>query len=176
MKQIYDYFNGEFKLDSISLAEQKEFFEEAANKLKVPLFKLRDIHKETALLLSVEQMLHFGAIVVENKENKLAIALKNPLDKTHQDTLRMLFRDFLIEFGLIAKEDFKEAILWLKGQERLKEILEQIPYEITKDSKGEHSSILELVKLVLQEAVYKRASDVHFEKDFESLRIRFRID
>ena len=176
MKQIYDYFNGEFKLDSIGLAEQKEFFEEAANKLKVPLFKLRDIHKETALLLSVEQMLHFGAIVVENKENKLAIALKNPLDKTHQDTLRMLFRDFLIEFGLIAKEDFKEAILWLKGQERLKEILEQIPYEITKDSKGEHSSILELVKLVLQEAVYKRASDVHFEKDFESLRIRFRID
>ena len=83
-------------------------------------------------------MLHFGAIVVENKENKLAIALKKPVDKTHQDTLRMLFRDFLIEFGLIAKEDFKEAILWLKGQERLKEILEQIPYEITKDSKVEH--------------------------------------
>lgn len=109
MKQIYDYFNGEFKLDSISLAEQKGFFEEAANKLKVPLFKLRDIHKETALLLSVEQMLHFGAIVVENKENKLAIALKNPLDKTHQDTLRMLFRDFFDRVWIDSKRRFQRG-------------------------------------------------------------------
>ena len=66
--------------------------------------------------------------------------------------------------------------MWLKLEERLKRLLSQIFDEIQKVSEGKNSSILELVTLILQEGVSKRASDIHFQKDFENCRICFRID
>ncbi len=166
-------------LDSLSLSEEREVFERLARELGWRLFSLGAINKEKAFCLSLEQMRYFGAIVMEQKGNVLFVALKNPFDKSHQETLKMLFADFAVEFGLIQNSDFKEAIFWLTREERLWNLLGLIPSEIAKDSRDfrdEHSSVLDLVKFVLQEAVYRGASDVHLERDFEHLRIRFRID
>lgn len=166
-------------LDSLSLEEEREVFRHLAQELGWRLFSLGEISKEKAFSLSLEQMRYFGAIVVGQKGNALFVALKNPFEKSHQETLKMLFAGLAVEFGLIQNSDFKEAIFWLAREERLRNLLGLIPSEIAKDSKasrGEHSSVLELVKFVLQEAVFRGASDVHLERDFEHLRIRFRID
>lgn len=171
MKKIF-----ESDLDSLSLEEEDLLFEKLAKELGLELFKLGAIKKEVAFLLSLDQMRYFEAIIIKKEEKTLLIALKNPFEKSYQETLKMIFSNFSIVFGLIKNRDFKAAISWLEREELLQKLLERIPNEIAKDSKEENSSILEFLKLILQEAVCKGASDVHFERDFETMRIRFRID
>ena len=171
MKKIF-----ESDLDSLSLEEEDLLFEKLAKELGLELFKLGAIKKEVAFLLSLDQMRYFEAIIIKKEEKTLLIALKNPFEKSYQETLKMIFSNFSIVFGLIKNRDFKAAISWLEREELLQKLLERIPNEIAKDSKEENSSILEFLKLILQEAVCKGASDVHFERDFETMRIRLRID
>ena len=130
-------------------------FEKLAKELGLELFKLGAIKKEVAFLLSLDQMRYFEAIIIKKEEKTLLIALKNPFEKSYQETLKMIFSNFSIVFGLIKNRDFKAAISWLEREELLQKLLERIPNEIAKDSKEENSSILEFLKLILQEAVCK---------------------
>ncbi|WP_104721228.1 GspE/PulE family protein [Helicobacter mesocricetorum] len=139
-------------------------------------FCLGEIEKESALLLNTEQVEYFQAIIIKEESEKLWIGLKNPDDFKYHDFFKKHFEGKVLEFGRISEEDFKKALSWLKLEERLIKLLSQIFDEIQKISEGENSSILELVTLILQEGVSKRASDIHFQKDFEQCRICFRID
>lgn len=139
-------------------------------------FCLGDIETEAALLLNTEQIEYFQAIIVKNDDEKLFVGLKNADEFKYHDFFKKHFNAKTLEFGRISREDFNKALLWLKLEERLKRLLSQIFDEIQKVSEGKNSSILELVTLILQEGVSKRASDIHFQKDFENCRICFRID
>ena len=144
MKKIF-----ESDLDSLSLEEEDLLFEELAKELGLELFKLGAIKKEVAFLLSLDQMRYFEAIIIKKEEKTLLIALKNPFEKSYQETLKMIFSNFSIVFGLIKNRDFKAAISWLEREELLQKLLERIPNEIAKDPKEENSSILEFLKLIV---------------------------
>ncbi|MDE5603892.1 MAG: Flp pilus assembly complex ATPase component TadA, partial [Helicobacter sp.] len=139
-------------------------------------FYLGEIEKQAALLLNTEQIEYFQAIIIKEEDEKLWVALKNPDDFKYQDFFKKHFDKKDLEFGKISEEDFKKALLWLKLEERLKKLLSQVFDEIQKVSEGKNSSILELVTLILQEGVSKRASDIHFQKDFDKCRVYFRVD
>lgn len=138
---------------------------------------LQDICKDSALRLNVEQMRYFGAILVqESSANTLEVALLESSNNPHKDTLQSLFGDCVLEFGEISLEDFKKALVWLAQEELLQSLLKKIQQEITQESKEKDSSIQSLVRFILQVAVSKNASDVHFERDFNRMRVRLRID
>lgn len=140
-------------------------------------FSFQEINKESALRLKVEQMRYFGAILVqESSPDTLNIALLEPLTNPHKETLQGLFSHCALEFGEIHLTDFEKALVWLEQEEYLQNLLKKIQQEINQESKEKDSSIQSLVRFVLQIAVSKNASDVHFECDFDYMRIRFRID
>ncbi len=132
--------------------------------------------KDSALRLKVEQMRYFGAIILQEEGQRLRIALLEPLANPHKDTLRNLFSNFTLEFEEIEQEQFLREIAWLEQEEYLCSLLLKIKQEINAESKEKDSSIHALVVFVLQNAILKDASDVHFELDFEVVRVRFRID
>lgn len=140
-------------------------------------FSFQEINKECALRLKVEQMRYFGAILVqESSPETLNIALLEPLTNPHKETLQSLFSHCALEFGEIHLADFEKALVWLEQEEYLQNLLKKIQQEINQESKEKDSSIQSLVRFVLQIAISKNASDVHFEYDFDYMRIRFRID
>ena len=117
MKKIF-----ESDLDSLSLEEEDLLFEKLAKELGLELFKLGAIKKEVAFLLSLDQMRYFEAIIIKKEEKTLLIALKNPFEKSYQETLKMIFSNFSIVFGLIKNRDFKAAISWLEREELLQKL------------------------------------------------------
>ncbi|WP_297813438.1 GspE/PulE family protein [uncultured Helicobacter sp.] len=139
-------------------------------------FSFQEIHKDSALRLKVEQMRYFGAILVQEASNTLEIALLKSLNNPHKDTLQNLFEDYILEFGTMDLEDFEKALIWLEQEEYLQNLLKKIQQEINQESQEKDSSIQSLVRFILQIAVSKNASDVHFERDFNHTRVRFRID
>ncbi|WP_299383578.1 GspE/PulE family protein [Helicobacter sp. UBA3407] len=140
-------------------------------------WSIQEIHRDSALRLSVKQMRHFNAIIAQEiPPNTLEIALLNPSNNPHKDTIQSLFQDYILEFGEIGLDDFKKTLAWLEQEEQLQKLLKKIQQEIYQESKEKDSSIQSLVQLMLQIAVSKNASDVHFERDFDSMRVRFRID
>lgn len=137
----------------------------------------KDILKDSAALLNAEQMRYFGAIIIkESAPNILEVALLNPQDNPHKDTLQGLFGGYVLEFGAMDLEEFEKALVWLSQEESLRLMLQKIRQEIHQESKEKDSSIQNLVRFLLQIAVSKNASDVHFERDFDCVRVRFRVD
>jgi len=67
----------------------------------------------------------------------------------------------------IAKRLEGSGIELLKGEEEATERLERIAGE---------SSIIQMVNLMISQAVAERASDIHIEPDEDTLRIRMRVD
>lgn len=140
-------------------------------------WSFQEIDKDIALRLSVEQMRYFGAILIkESIPNTLKIALLDYPNNPHQETIQSLFSDYFLEFGEINLKEFEKALVWLAQEELLLTLLKQIQQEINQESKEKDSSIQSLVQFLLQSAVSKNASDVHLERDFECMRVRFRID
>ncbi|MDE5591582.1 MAG: Flp pilus assembly complex ATPase component TadA, partial [Helicobacter sp.] len=119
-------------------------------------------------------MEYFGAVLIKKEGEKLIVGVNN--DFKHEDFLVQYFKDKVLEFREIDKSIFDEALSWLRLEERLLQCLRQVFDEINKESSSDDSGILELIKLILQEAVSKLASDIHFEKDFKRCCVRFRID
>lgn len=81
-----------------------------------------------------------------------------------------------MNFGEICLEEFEKTLAWLAQEELLQVLLKKIQREMNQESKNKDSSIQNLVRFLLQVAVSKNASDVHFERDFDCMRVRFRID
>lgn len=143
------------------------------------IFTLKAIKKEWALLLSVEQMRHFGGIVISNKEENpkiLNLGLLKELSRQDKEMLKKLLPDFEICFGRISIEDFNRALEVLEVEEKILKLLTQISNELTQENPDESSSVMKLIAVILQEAFNKKASDVHFEKDTKTCRIRMRFD
>lgn len=126
-------------------------------------------------------MRYFGAVILEENEGVLRVALLEKDRNLHKDTLQNLFRAFKLDFVEISEAKFLEFLEEAKQKEILQKLLEQIKQEIKLDFKGnspknKKSSVQELIYFLLQKAILERASDVHLELDLYNMRVRFRID
>lgn len=129
--------------------------------------------------LNLEQMRYFKAIILYTKGTTLTIALTHLQENPHKETLKALFKDFFLEFLDITQENFLELLQELEQESTLQSLLQNIQLQISKNSnntKKQDSSIQKLIKFILQNALLKNASDIHFERDLDILRVRFRID
>ena len=168
------YQNKEIDIFSIPQDLQESFTKELSKAYNMEILSCRKINKDCALLLSVEQMRHFKAIVLQNVDKTLKIGLISPIEKAHKDTLKRIFSDFTLDFGILPLSDFVRLLPWLEVEEKIKLLLEKIPQELESKS-AQNSSLMELLGVILQEAFLKNASDIHFESD-ERCHIRMRLD
>ncbi len=125
---------------------------------------------------------------LELKDNRLRIAVADPLDTEGVETLRSTF-NYEIAVGIANKSEILQHLELLRGSRSA--VMQRLIEDAAEDElsgtdlTGEVShlrdlaqekGIIQLVNLIIENAVKDRASDIHVEPGEISVRIRYRID
>src|SRR3989338_20602 len=137
---------------------------------------------------------HYLIMPISKIGDCLTIAMSDPLNIFTLDDIKMLTK-YRIDPAIATESDIKEAInanYGMHGQdiskileeagsedvEVMKEGLEKVEEIDVSQAEEESKSapIVKVVSLILNEALKKRASDIHIESCEKHLRVRYRID
>lgn len=118
--------------------------------------------------------------------NVLRVAFSDPLDMIAMDDLSII-TGMQIEIRVTTVKDVSQALDRFYGDSEAMKVADQFAaerrekYGNNKDGKEEseevkQAPIVRLVNQIIELAVHKRTSDIHFEPLENQLRIRFRVD
>ena len=140
----------------------------------------------------------YGLVAVAKAENKLKVAMEDPLNIVVLDDLKMMTGyDIKPVFG--AESDISAAIDKNYGTKTAKEALDDILLKTaqgttdvslveedenkgggeditTLDATGDAAPIVKMVNLIISSAIKAHASDIHIEPTYKETKVRFRID
>ncbi|WP_024791955.1 GspE/PulE family protein [Lebetimonas sp. JS138] len=132
--------------------------------------RLKDIHIPVNIL---KQTL---AVPVEEKYNKVKIAVADPLDWNAQAILKRFYPNKEVEFILGLKEDILKVLKLLESKEKVKEIIKDIKKELKgAEVTGEESAVMRLIKYLVVSSIEKKASDIHIEAEEDGGVVRVRV-
>jgi len=161
-------------------------------------------HKEMALLLSKQLKIDFvdlygekidfnalakfslplltaaKAIPFKEDEDYVYIATSDPLNF---DALEVLERNIAtkplkiyLSLGDDINHIFQRLEIIKKTQTIAAEVKREINNEGAKGGDGEASAVMQLINLIIKDAVLRRASDLHIEPDLRAMSVRTRVD
>jgi len=161
-------------------------------------------HKEMAILLSKQLNVDFvdlygekidfkslskfslpllmGAHAIPFKEDEdyVYIATSDPLDFDALESLErnIATKPLKIYLSLIADitHIFQRLEIIIRTQAIAAEVKREINNEGSKVGEGEVSAVMQLIELIIKDAVHRRASDLHIEPDLRSMSVRTRVD
>ena len=118
--------------------------------------------------------------------NVLRVAFSDPLDMIAMDDLSII-TGMQIEVRVTTVKDVSQALDRFYGNSEAMKVADQFAaerrekYGNNKEGKEEseevkQAPIVRLVNQIIEQAVHKRTSDIHFEPLENQLRIRFRVD
>lgn len=159
--------------------------------LNLPRIHLGDFHIDEAVLSLVdEKMLRKYMLIPyefsEKNVNILRVAMSDPMDMLAMDDLSIV-TGLQIEVGVTTVKDVAAALDRYYGNAEAMKVADQFTrehqerygnLEKEKDDSEEikQAPIVRLVNQIIEQAVHKRASDIHFEPMEDQVRIRFRVD
>ena len=166
--------------------------------LDVPYFELKggkDIDPLAVKLISERMARGLKAIAIGiNKENnKLMVAMANPLDIIALDTLKLKTKHEIERYFSHSKdveeaigkyygetaleESIKDFISIREDEARLEESRVRTRAELSElEQEAVKTPVIEFVDRLLSDALRSRASDIHVEPRKDELSIRYRID
>ncbi|MGD8188806.1 GspE/PulE family protein [Brevibacillus ginsengisoli] len=144
----------------------------------VSLFKYKFDQSLTSVI-NESMAKRYQCIPLKKDGNKLMVAMVDPLDYFAIDDLRMS-TGFQIEPAIASKDEIQRSIIrYYSVTESISELMEDlVEDQATMETElvDEDSPIVRLVNQLIQQAVQTRASDIHFDPQEDSLRVRFRVD
>lgn len=158
---------------------------------KTPFVNLdeEEIDQKAVELLSYKVPKQFGVFPVRMVEDKLILAMSNPLDIVAMDEVRKITNTRWIEPVLATKNQIAKYInRYYQLDDSLYDILKNInekpnvkfeqkaQTDLKKQPVDESKVIIELVDHILTDAIKMRASDIHLEPQEKSVCVRYRID
>ena len=173
---------------------EKELMVAMSEQLNIPPIDLSKykIDKSLADLIPEKMARQYSLVPVSKIGRVLTVAMADPLNLFAMDDLKMLTK-YQIDPVIATENDVREAINNYYGAhaQDISKILEEIPAddveveheeseeeidvgEIAEESKS--APIVKIVSLILNEAMKRRASDIHIEPCEKILHIRYRID
>lgn len=121
----------------------------------------------------------------EKNPNILKVAMSDPLDIRAMDDISII-TGFQIERCVTVQSDIAAAIDRYYGNAEVLRVAEQYTRERQQQNNGAvqneeredqtEAPIVKLVRQIIEQAVHKRASDIHIEPMENQVRIRFRVD
>lgn len=144
---------------------------------------------EAVGLLSPQLAKRFKSLPLERHQNRLIVAMANPLDIFVIDEIR-LTTGLEIEPLIAIEDDLSAAIgTFYRQENEVKDMvagmMEQfdggLSVEVKKeeeesDDSTDDAPIIRLANLVITQAVMDKASDIHIEPMKDGVRVRYRID
>ncbi len=178
----------------LKLAPEDKILTAWANRLTLPLLKLRDlkIDKKMVAKIPVRFVAHYKFMPVQLENKTLTIVVSTPLDIRMLDEIRLNL-GYEIKTALTSREELSGAIKKHYGlaADTIERILTQSGLGDSKmmtaiepaDEKIEDieqlagdASIIKLVNQIIMEGHKSRATDIHLEPYRGRLRLRYRID
>jgi len=161
-----------------------------ARQLRIPFIDLKNFAPKPDLikLLPEAPARRFRAMVLDQlPDGRLQIGLADPTDlQAYDEITRLVKRE--IELAVVTESQLLAMVdrVYHRGEQitglakELTAELGDIPIEfgdlLGLNPGAEDAPVVKLLQTVFEEAMRLRASDIHFEPQEKSLRIRFRID
>ena len=178
---------GEVLMDG-GLSEE-EIFNALAEQFDMPLIEMKDFPQEVPLDKISFSFLEKNLILpLGIKDNVLRIAVGDPANTEGIEALKASF-GYDISVSLAKKSDIIQHLQLLHSSRTavMQRVMEDVPQDDMKEEilTGEVShlrdlaqekGIIQLVNLIVENAVKDRASDIHVEPGEISVRVRYRID
>ncbi len=184
-------------LMAMGFVTEKDITEVMGRRMGVEFIDLEDYEVDLELARCIPE--HFAsrykAIPIALKENRLTLAMVDPLDVIAIDDIRLI-TGFTIEpmiatedamekaisrqFGIrelaIKEEDFRElAATSIDPMEIEDHEIDDISTEKMLDLVNE-APIVRMVNLIISQAINDKASDIHIVPERKSMRVRYRVD
>ncbi len=177
----------------MGIIEKKEMMQLLSEEIGVPYIELEGKVYDPSIvaLLSEEMSRKHNLVTIGQKNDRLIVAMANPLDVYTHDEIRIK-TGFEVEPYLAFSDDINKALDSVYGitenwQQMIGEITslpvtaveeETEETEITKSVSESHEApVISLVNLIMLRAIKEGASDIHIEPyGDKSLKVRYRID
>ncbi|MBI3398561.1 MAG: Flp pilus assembly complex ATPase component TadA [Deltaproteobacteria bacterium] len=177
-------------LVNLGIVSEEDIGHALAQQFNIPYISLKDLIIEPHVIKLIPEALarRYMVIPFAKEGNNLKVAMFDPLDVFATDDLKKVSGCQILPsaateaeiqraigqyYGIagsieeVAKGIAGAEIELLKGEEEMPEKLEKIAGE---------ASVIQLVNLMISQAVGERSSDIHIEPDEDTLRIRMRVD
>ena len=175
------------------MVSEKDLMSVMSKELNMPAINLLKykMDKDCVSLIPESMARQHKVVAICRFSNTLIVAMADPLNIIVIDDLKE-FTKFNVEPVLSTETDILDAIdkMYDSGDRLMSDAIkntENSTLEVINMEKeefdiseavleGETPPIVKMVNLVIQEALKKRASDIHIESEEDYLRVRYRID
>jgi len=156
-----------------------------------------EIDPEIVGLIPKHLINRYRALPVACKDNRLTVAMSNPLDIFTIDQLRLV-TGMEVDVVITVEEDLNSIITnLLSSGEHMDETIKRVVDEVTGDSGDirftenkreeeisidqlrelvDDAPIIQLVNMIIRQALTDKASDIHIQPELNRVRVRYRID
>ncbi len=176
----------------LNILKKDEMMIALADEIGVKYVNLNDINIDPVIVVLIpeEMARRHQLIAIDKDENKLTVAMANPLDVFAYDELKIRL-GYNIETVLTYGEDINKTLDEVFGVtdewDQVIGKIENMPVTVLKEEEkeadisavtaGEEVPIITLINLIILRAVKEKASDIHIEPfSEETLKVRYRID
>lgn len=129
---------------------------------------------------SLPLLVSANAIPFKEDDDYIYIATSDPLN---YDALEMLERNIAtkpLKIFLVFNQDinhiFQRFEIIKKTQTIASDVKREISSEGAKGAEGEASAVMQLIHLIIKDAILRRSSDLHIEPELRSMSVRARVD
>ncbi|MCX5692112.1 MAG: GspE/PulE family protein [Candidatus Omnitrophica bacterium] len=175
------------------LLSEKDLMSVMSKELRMPAIDLSKykVDEDCVKLIPESMARQCRVIAICKFSTSLVVAMVDPLNIFAIDDLKALTK-FSVEPVLSTETDILDAIdrLYNSEDRSLSDVIKNTEdsnlevISLTKEEfdiseavlEGETPPIVKIVNLIIQEALRKRASDIHIESEEDYLRVRYRID
>lgn len=176
----------------LDILKKDEMMIALANEIGVKYVNLNEITIDPVIVVLIpeEMARRHQLIAIDKSENKLTVAMANPLDVFAYDEIKIRL-GYNLEAVLSYGEDINKALdevfgvtdEWDQVIDKFENMTVTVLKEEEKEAElsavtaGEEAPIISLVNLMILRAVKEQASDIHIESfGDETLQVRYRID
>ncbi|MCX5686298.1 MAG: GspE/PulE family protein [Candidatus Omnitrophica bacterium] len=172
---------------------EKDLMVAMSRQLNIPPINLSKYKIAPAVIQIIPEKVakKYSLIPVSKIGNAVTLAMSDPLNILAIDEIKIL-TNYDIDPVIATENDIKEAITNYYGahSQEISKLLDDVPQEeveIESDQEekidvseiaeeSQKAPIVKVVSLILNEAMKRRASDIHIEPCEKFLRVRYRID
>lgn len=165
--------------------EEEKLYEILESKFKIHRVRLDEIKVEETVLkfFNKETVNNYCIMPFKLEGNKLHIAMNNPLNVNIIDDISFMTNKEIIPF--FEKKDrllfFIEFYYQKKSTEESIKVIKKNSYsdnykEKVNSNHSQEEPVIKLTDTIMNEAVLRKASDVHLDPQQEGVLVRFRID
>ena len=170
------------------IISEKEILEVLEFQLGIPHVDLKQYYIDPKVVKAVPESLarKHNVIPINLYNNILTVAMNDPLNIFIIDEVKLV-SEKEVQPAIALEEDIRNTIEYYYGKQTVEKAVEDFTkeynnledgFEIEKEliNQVNNAPIVRLVNSIIEQAVLKKASDIHIEPGDKQLRIRFRID